>query len=141
MSPRTRLFFHKLEIQMDYLWDMGMGPQTIFLSQEVQPGIQQVLQLLKLLPNLNTVLVAFPMSSQHADRNDNSWFRPICWLIDSIPTTVQMLWDFGDWDKDKIIQAVAEKMEARGGLQRAESISYAFKSHRTKERVGPLLRN
>ena len=123
MRGETRAGFKRLEIMVDY-----HSPASAHGTISVD-GIERspLREMMDLLANLDVVLVSFPdrlTKGAMANSRAALWLRRVPakdgrreleWLVDQIPETMALQWDFTDFDDAPCIKAIAKKMERRGG--------------------------
>lgn len=121
MGARTRLYFKRLEVQVDCVPNRSVNIPPYSAVPRVEDSWGE---MLKLLPSLETVVVSFPPHSRETARMLHKRRAPVNWLIDQIPDRMQLLWDFRHWQDEEGERLVAERMQLgwRGGLQHGESV-------------------
>ncbi|KAF2878007.1 hypothetical protein BDV95DRAFT_8308 [Massariosphaeria phaeospora] len=123
MAPTTRLYFKTLEIQVDYQASRDVcGPRF----PHALPSYDPFADTFKLLPALETVVVSFPPHGPNPSTKYRYAKRkePVAWLIEHIPDSLQLRWDFTHWHDEAGEQMVADRMASRGGLQHGASVSW-----------------
>lgn len=116
---RTRTLFRHLDIMVGYV---GLRAD-VRRYPEIKPVDDPFRETLALLPNLGTVLISFRPGATTTVAPITDRKAAVLWLIDAIPESITLLWDYTDWRDKAGEDFVSRGMEKRGGVKLGESVA------------------
>jgi len=123
MNPRTCKFFKRLEITVEvYPKPYPLNREGVFVCPQ-----DAIVELLSMLPNVETVVFSFNNSFTRAwqDRvpENDQIVDALHWLIDRIPSSIELRWDFTYWSEERLGGVLKEKLARRGSLHTCKSVT------------------